>query len=120
MAALSEWVISKNFCPVDNPANEYIAELQANKNRLDTINLTIRKYNQSLIYCREDNEDMAILSAEKEFLTQNPKLIKGYQLLALLYLKRREYERARKLLKKAIGIDATNTTTLRYLRRNRD
>ena len=52
VAALSEWVISKNFCPVDNPANEYIAKLQANKNRLDTINLTIRKYNQSLIYCR--------------------------------------------------------------------
>ncbi len=115
VAALSEWVISKNFQPADNPANEYIEKLQANKNRLDTINLTIRKYNQSLIYCREDNEDMAIIQLKK-VLTQNPKLIKGYQLLALLYLKRREYERARKLLKKAIRIDATNTTTLRYLR----
>ncbi len=115
VAALSEWVISKNFCPVNNPANEYIEKLQANKNRLDTINLTIRKYNQSLIYCREDNEDMAIIQLKK-VLTQNPKLIKGYQLLALLYLKRREYERARKLLKKAIRIDATNTTTLRYIR----
>ena len=115
VAALSEWVISKNFQPMDNPANEYIERLQANKNKLDTINLTIRKYNQSLLYCREDNEDMAIIQLKK-VLTQNPKLIKGYQLLALLYLKRTEYERARKLLKKAIRIDATNTTTLRYLR----
>lgn len=115
VAALSEWVISKNLQPVDNPANEYIEKLQSNKNRLDTINLTIRKYNQSLIYCREDNEDMAIIQLKK-VLTQNPKLIKGYQLLALLYLKRREYEKARKLLKKAIRIDATNTTTLRYLK----
>lgn len=48
-------------------------------------------------------------------MTQNPKLIKGYHLLALLYLKQQEYERARKLLRKAIRIDATNTTTLRYL-----
>ena len=33
----------------------YIAKLQANKNKLDTINQTIRKYNQALLYCRQDN-----------------------------------------------------------------
>ena len=114
VAALSEWVISKNMNVPDNAADLYIARLQANKNKLDAINQTIRKYNQALLYCRQDNEDMAIIQLKK-VLAQNPKLIKAYHLLSLLYLKRQEYEKARKLLKKAAYIDATNTTTLRYL-----
>lgn len=114
VSALSEWVISKNLQVPENAADGYITKLQANKNKLDTINHTIRKYNQALQYCRQDNEDMAVIQLKK-VLTQNPKLIKGYHLLALLYLKKQEYERARKLLRKAIRIDATNTTTLRYL-----
>ena len=109
VSALSEWVISKNFNVPDNAADLYIAKLQANKNKLDAINQTIRKYNQALIYCRQDNEDMAVIQLKK-VLSQNPKFIKAYHLLSLLYLKRQEYEKARKLLKKA-----TNTTTLRYL-----
>ncbi len=114
VSALSEWVISKNFNVPDNAADLYIAKLQANKNKLDAINQTIRKYNQALIYCRQDNEDMAVIQLKK-VLSQNPKFIKAYHLLSLLYLKRQEYEKARKLLKKAAYIDTTNTTTLRYL-----
>lgn len=115
VSALSEWVISKNLNVPDNVADVYIAKLQANKNKLDTINQTIRKYNQALLYCRQDNEDMAMIQLKK-VLVQNPKFIKAYHLLALLYLKRQEYEKARKLLKKAAYIDNTNTTTLRYLK----
>ena len=115
VSALSEWVISKNMNVPGNVADIYIEKLQANKNKLDIINQTIRKYNQALVYCHQDNEDMAVIQLKK-VLVQNPKLIKGYHLLSLLYLKRQEYEKARKLLKKAARIDATNTTTLRYLR----
>lgn len=114
VSALCEWVISKNMNVPGNVADIYIDKLQANKNKLDIINQTIRKYNQALVYCHQDNEDMAVIQLKK-VLTQNPKLIKGYHLLSLLYLKRQEYEKARKLLKKAARIDATNTTTLRYL-----
>jgi len=114
VSALCEWVISKNLQAEDNLADYYIDQLQNNKNRLDTINQSIRKYNQSVLYCREDNEDMAIIQLKK-VISHNPKLVKAYQLLALLYMKRQEYERSRKLLKKAVQIDATNTTTLRYL-----
>ena len=46
--ALCEWVVSKNMAPVDNAALGYIADLQNNKNQLDTINQSIRKYNQSI------------------------------------------------------------------------
>lgn len=119
VSALCEWVISKNLKKEDNIADFYLNQLQSNKNRLDTINQTIRKYNQSVLYCREDNEDMAIIQLKK-VISQNPKLVKAYQLLALLYMKRQEYERARKLLKKAAGIDMTNTTTLRYLQEIED
>lgn len=119
VSALCEWVVSKNLQPENNLADHYINQLQNNKNRLDTINQTIRKYNQSVMYCREDNEDMAIIQLKK-VISQNPKLVKAYQLLALLYMKRQEYERARKLLKKAALIDATNTTTLRYLQEIED
>ena len=114
VSALTEWVISKNMNPENNAAEYYIDKLQSNKNKLDTINQTIRKYNQALVYCREDNDDMAMIQLKK-VLSQNPKLIKAYHLLALLYLKHQEYEKARKLLKKAAFIDTNNTTTLRYL-----
>ncbi|MCD7746386.1 MAG: tetratricopeptide repeat protein [Lachnospiraceae bacterium] len=114
VSALCEWVISKNLQAEDNLADYYLDQMQNNKNKLDTINQSIRKYNQSVLYCREDNEDMAIIQLKK-VINHNPKLVKAYQLLALLYMKRQEYERARKLLKKAVQIDATNTTTLRYL-----
>lgn len=114
VSALCEWVISKNLKPEENLADYYINQLQSNKNRLDAINQTIRKYNQSIEYCRQGNEDMAIIQLKK-VVSQNPKLVKAYQLLALLYMKHQEYEKARRLLKKAAGVDNTNTTTLRYL-----
>ena len=114
VSALSEWVISKNKSTQNNLADVYIDKLQSNKNKLDLINQTIKKYNQALLYCRQDNEDMAVIQLKK-VLNQNPQLIKAYNLLALLHLKRQEYEKARKLLKRAAYIDATNTTTLRYL-----
>lgn len=52
----------------------------------------------------------------KRILTQNPKLIKGYHLLALIQMKEGEYNKARRTLRKAARIDKTNTTTLRFLR----
>jgi len=115
VAALSEWVISKNIQPEGNIAAEYIRNLQQDANRLDVINQTIKKYNLALRNCFEGNEDVALIQLKK-ILAQNPKLIKGYHLLALLYIDKGEYEKARKLLKKAIRIDKTNTTTLRFLR----
>ena len=49
VSALSEWVISKNLNVPNNAADLYIAKLQSDKNKLDIINQTIRKYNQDLI-----------------------------------------------------------------------
>ena len=115
VAALSEWVISKNLKPTKNLANEYITRLQANSTKLDAINETIRKYNNALALCREGHEDMAAIQLRK-ILTQNSKLIKGYHLLALIQMKDHEWSKARRTLRKAARIDKTNTTTLRFLR----
>lgn len=115
VSALSEWVISKNLQPTRNLASEYIDKLQANPNKLSAINETIKKYNHALMLCREGHEDMAAIQLRK-ILTQNSKLIKGYHLLALIQMKNGEWNRARRILKKAARIDKTNTTTLRFLR----
>lgn len=115
VSALSEWVISKNLQPTRNLATEYINKLQANRNRLNAINETIKKYNHALLLCREGHEDMAAIQLRK-ILSQNPKLIKGYHLLALIQMKNHEWIKARRTLRKAARIDKTNTTTLRFLR----
>ena len=115
VSALSEWVISKNLQPTRNLASEYINKLQANPNKRAAINETIKKYNHALMLCREGHEDMAAIQLRK-ILTQNSKLIKGYHLLALIQMKNGEWNKARRILKKAARIDKTNTTTLRFLR----
>ena len=115
VSALSEWVISKNLQPTRNLASEYINKLQANPNKLAAINETIKKYNHALMLCREGHEDMAAIQLRK-ILTQNSKLIKGYHLPALIQMKNGEWNKARRILKKAARIDKTNTTTLRFLR----
>ena len=98
----------------DNLASSYIKTLQSSKMRLDQYNTAIRKYNQSLTYLKQGNEDMALMQLRK-VISQNPKFVRAYQLLALEYMHTEQWERARSLLKKAARIDNTNTTTLRYL-----
>ena len=74
VAALSEWVISKNMRPEKNIADDYINMLQSNAARLDAINQTIKKYNQALVYCNQDSKDLAIIQLKK-VLSLNPKFI---------------------------------------------
>lgn len=115
VSALSEWVISKNIMPENNIASDYINRLQSNVNKLDVVNQTIKKYNEALNCCRNGSSDIAVIQLKK-ILTQNPRFIKAYHLLALNYIEQNAYEKARKVLKKAVKIDKTNSTTLRFLR----
>lgn len=115
VAALSEWVISKNLRPEKNVADDYINRLQSNASRLDSINQTIKKYNQALVYCGQDSKDLAIIQLKK-VLSLNPRFIRAHQLLALLYMDGEQWERAERELKKCMDIDRNNTQTLRYLK----
>ncbi|MCM1048588.1 MAG: tetratricopeptide repeat protein [Clostridiales bacterium] len=115
VAALSEWVISKNLRPKKNIADDYINMIQTNPTRLDTINQTIKKYNQALTYCNQESLDLAVIQLKK-VLSLNPKFIRAHQLLALLYINNEEWEKAKRELTKCIQIDTNNTTTLRYMK----
>lgn len=113
--ALSEWVLSRSLNPEGNPAEKYLEEIQSNRSQLNAVNQTIKKYNQALLYCQQDSKDLAIIQLKK-VLSMNPGLVKGYQLLALLYMEEGKYELAKKELRMAAEIDTNNVTTLRYLR----
>lgn len=115
VAALTEWVISKNYQPEDNRAGFYLDSIQQNKGKLESINQTIKKYNQALLYCRQNSRDLATIQLKK-VLSLNPKLVAGHQLLALLYIQERKYELAKKCLRNAGKIDVNNKVTLRYLK----
>lgn len=115
VAAMSEWVISKNLRQERNIADDYIDMLQSNATRLDSINQTIKKYNQAYAYCLQDSKDLAVIQLKK-VLSLNPKFIRAHQLLALLYMDSEQWERAQRELKKCINIDRNNTQTLRYLK----
>ena len=115
VAALSEWVISKNIKSEKNIADDYINMIQNNPGRLETFNQTIKKYNQALAYCQQDSLDLAVIQLKK-VLSMNPRLLQAHQLLALLYINSQEWERAKKELEKCLKIDTNNTTTLRYMK----
>ena len=112
--ALIEWIISKNLRPRDNIANGYIRSIQNSVRELEIINQAVKRYNQCLIYCRQNGEDMAIIQLKK-VTAAHPTFLKAHQLLALLYLHTRQYAQAKQVLAAARKLDTTNETTLRYM-----
>ncbi len=115
VAAMSEWVISKNMRPERNIADDYIGMLQSNATRLDSINQTIKKYNQAYAYCVQESRDLAVIQLKK-VLSLNPKFVRAHLLLALLYMDSEQWEKAQRELKKCLDIDRNNTQALRYLK----
>ena len=114
VAALSEWIISQNLDPENNPASDFIGQVRADQGRLQTIGQSIRGYNEALAACREGNEDIAAIRLRR-VLNQNTHLIKAYHLLALIEIRQGKRTHARRILRRAARIDRTNPTTLRYL-----
>ncbi len=115
VAALSEWVISKNIKEDKNIADDYINMIQNNPGRLETFNQTVKKYNQALLYCQQDSLDLAVIQLKK-VLSMNPRFLQAHQLLSLLYINNQDWDKAKKELDKCIKIDANNTMTLRYIK----
>lgn len=113
VAALSQWVISTNLKPEKNMAEKYLNSIKRNAGKLNTINQTIKKYNQTVTYVLHKNEDLAIIQLKK-VLSLYPNMVKGHQLLALLHMKTGDYERALKEIKRALAIDRNNTLSMQY------
>lgn len=117
--ALTEWVISTTYQKEKNIAVDYIGMVQANQAALEGINNTIHKYNIALASCRQGSLDMAKIQLRK-IVNTNPKLLKARQLLALLYIKEEEYDRAKRELEFCRKIDIGNVMTNYYLREVND
>lgn len=110
---VAEWIISKNIQPEKNIANDYIAMIQQNQNRLENITNTIRKYNKALELCHQESPDLAIIQLKK-VLSMNPKYVQAHLLLALLYIEQKDYEKAKRETDRALNIDCGNLLALRY------
>ena len=113
--ALSEWVISKNLQPEDNAADYYMDSVRNSPSHLENINQTIKKFNIALNYCRQDSLDLAVIQLKK-VLSLNPGFIKAHLLLALLYLKNGNWDRAKIECQKALKHDSGNVMAKRYLK----
>lgn len=113
--AIDEWVISKNYVEQDNLATKYIDDIQNGHGRLESINNTIKKYNQALQYCKQGSTDLATIQLKKA-VSINPKMLRARQLLALVYIQDGKPELAKKQLVEAKKLDANNIVTLKYLK----
>lgn len=115
VAAVREWLISKGYQAEENRASVYLEQTKKDPAEKEKINQLARKYNQVVSYCHQDSLDLAVIQLKK-ILAGNAKFVKGWQLLALIYMRNGELEQARKALRKAEAIDAGNPTTSRYLK----
>ena len=114
VAAMSEWVISKNLRPTKNIADDYLNMMQNDPSTLESISQTIKKFNQALAYCYQDSLDLAVIQLKK-VISMNPKFVQAHQLLALLYIRAEKWSDAKRELEKCRRVDVNNTITLRYL-----
>ena len=115
VAALSEWIISKNYQSQDNIADKYIEAVQNNSGKLDAYNIALKKYNQALLYARTGNLDLAVIQLKK-VLSIHDKFVAAHLLLALVAIQTNQIELARKELKKVLHIDRGNVTALNYFK----
>lgn len=113
--ALKEWVISKNFRHRGNIADAYIQDMRENRQALDSADHSVRKFNQALEYARTGAKDLAVIQLKK-VIAVNPRMLKAYCLLALLYMEDQRYDQAKAVIRKCLEIDRGNPQALSYQR----
>ena len=112
--ALAEWIVSSNIMPQENPASEYMNELQADRNAADTVNRHVKHYNECLAYLHSDHEDLAFLQLKK-LIAENTKLTDVYLLMSLLCMERGNDKTVAQCLKKALKLDRGCIKAQEYL-----
>ena len=113
--AMSEWVMSINYQQENNLATKYLKELKKDPARLESVDQLARKFNIAIQYAHSEDYDLSILQL-KSALSDNPHFVKGYLLLALLYIGTDNYEKARVTLRRVLKIDKANSLAVHYLR----
>ncbi|MBO4483979.1 MAG: tetratricopeptide repeat protein [Lachnospiraceae bacterium] len=113
--AVREWIVSKSFLEENNPADRYLDMLRNNAGKTEQYNNALRKYNAAVELAVQGGDDLALIQLKKA-VQLNPKYVKAWQLLALLYMKNGDNDRARRCLKRTLSIDIANTTSIGYLK----
>lgn len=112
---LTHWVVSSNyFSEEENIARRYIKEVQADPAKLEESNQLAKQFNQALMHARQGTKDLAFIQL-KRILSSYPHFVKGYLLLALLYMESGNPDKAKKALKRVLRIDKNNTLAVKYL-----
>ena len=112
--ALTQWVVSDTLQKEGNLAAYFLDRVQMNSAELHNIEMALGYYNRAVYMVEEGSDDLAIMQLRK-VVDLYPGFLKAYQLLALLYLRRRSYSRAERVLRRAMRYDAYNPDTARYL-----
>lgn len=112
---LTHWVVSSNYLPEeDNIARQYIQEVQSDPLKLEEANQLAKQFNLALSHAKQGTKDLAFIQL-KRILSHYPHFVKGYLLLALLYMENGNPDKAKKALKRVLRIDKNNTQAVRYL-----
>jgi len=112
--AMCTWVLSEQYDDKNNEATRYLDTLRNSPTKLENLNQAAKKYNTALDASKAGNDDLAIIQLKK-VVNMAPNYIRASQLLALLYIKNEEKDKASKILYKIKKIDINNTITLSYL-----
>ncbi len=113
--AIQEWIISKSYLEENNPASHYLQILQNNAAKVENYNNAIKKYNAALEAAKQGGDDLALIQLKKA-VQLSPRFVRAWQLLALLYMKNGDNDRARRCLKRTLSVDIANTTSIGYLK----
>lgn len=111
---LTQWVVSSNYLPDGNIAEQYIKEVQADTVKLEEANQLAKQFNQALMHAKQGTKDLAFIQLRR-ILSSYPHFVKGYLLLALLYMENGNTDKAKKALKRVLRIDKNNTLAVKYL-----
>ncbi len=112
--ALVQWVISMNFQPEGNLADHYLDEIQRKPGQLEVESQNVKSFNQALWHAQNDSDDLAILQLAR-VVEARPHFVKAHLLLALLYMRREDYNKAGRSLYKILQIDKCNPKALYYM-----
>lgn len=113
-AALTQWVISLNLKETDNLAEEYLRKVRESPGYLELADQAAKKFNQALVYAKNDNEDLATLLLMR-MVAEMPNYVKAQELLAVLYIHHEDYTKAGRCLYHALKVDQYNPHALQLM-----
>jgi len=112
--SLKHWIISSNIYQdkEKNKAHSYLADFEKNEKELAKAERVAKLYNESLKFLKDGNDDIAIMNLRK--IDQHSNFIKGKNLLALCYIKRKQYGKAIEIIENVLKVDNSNYKASKY------